>query len=108
MRLLAEHGADPHFVHRVRYAGAAGSFGVETREEATTTLMAAVGMGGVRGLAYVEPSPADVPALALEAARLAVELGVDQNAVDLEGRTALDGSRYESVSEFLSGLQTTR
>ena len=67
MRLLAEHGADPHFVHHVHYAGAAGSFGVEVKEEATTTLMAAVGMGGVRGLAYVEPDPREVPALALEA-----------------------------------------
>jgi ankyrin repeat protein len=108
MRLLADHGADPHFVHHVVYVGAAGSFGAEQKEEATTTLMAAVGMGGVRGLAYIEPNPSDVPGLALEAAKLAVELGVDPNAVDLEGRTALEGSRYEAISEFLSGLSSAR
>jgi hypothetical protein len=62
----------------------------------------------VRGLAFVEPVPSDVRGLALEAVRLAVELGVDQNAVDLEGRTALEGSRYEEVSEFLSGLSSGR
>ena len=108
MRLLAEHGADPHFVHRVRYIGSAGSFGSEPREEATTALMAAVGMGGPRGLAFVEPDPDDVTALALEAARVAVELGVDPAAVDLEGQTAIEGSRYEAISEFLSGLTVGR
>jgi len=108
MRLLADKGADPHFVHRVVYVGAAGSFGSEQKEEATTTLMAAAGMGGVRGLAFVEPDPSDVPGLALEAVKLAVELGVDRNAVDLEGRTALEGSRYEAVSEYLSGLSSAR
>lgn len=102
MRLLAQHGADPHFVHRVRYVGSAGTFGSEWREEATTALMAAVGMGGVRGLAFVEPDPAALEALALEAARVAVELGVDQSAVDLEGQTALDGSRYDAITELLS------
>jgi ankyrin repeat protein len=108
MRLLAEHGADPHFVHRVGYVGAAGSFGSEWREESTTTLMAAVGMGGVRGLAYVEPDPSDLPGLALEAARLALELGVDRKAVDLEGRTALEGSRYEAITELLAGPAPAR
>ena len=103
MRLLAEHGGDPHFVHRVHYIGPAGSFGSEPREAATTVLMAAVGMGGTRGLAFVEPDPADVAALALEAARVAVELGVDPTAVDLEGRTALEGARYEAITELLSG-----
>jgi ankyrin repeat protein len=108
MRLLAEHGADPHFVHRVRYVGAAGSFGSEWREEATTTLMAAAGMGGVRGLAYIEPDPSDLPELALEAARISLELGVDPKAVDLEGRTALEGSRYEAIAELLTDLSTAR
>jgi ankyrin repeat protein len=108
MRLLASHGADPHFVHHVIYVGAAGSFGSEQKEERTTTLMAAVGMGGVRGLAYIEPDASDVPALALEAARIALELGVDPSAVDAEGRTALEGSRYEAISELLTGLSSTQ
>ncbi len=105
MRPLAEHGADPHFVHRVHYIGSAGSFGSGPRDEATTALMAAVGMGGVRGLAYFEPDPAELEALALEAAKVAVELGVDPNAVDLEGQTALDGSRYDAIAEFLMALR---
>jgi hypothetical protein len=92
----------------VGYVGAAGSFGSEWREESTTTLMAAVGMGGVRGLAYVEPDPSDLPGLALEAARLALELGVDRKAVDLEGRTALEGSRYEAITELLAGPAPAR
>ena len=108
MRLLAEHGADPLFVHRVHYVGSAGSFGSEPKDEATTALMAAVGMGGPRGLAYVEPDPDDVAALALEAAKVAVELGVDPAAVDLEGETAIEGSRYEAIAEFLSGLTAGR
>jgi hypothetical protein len=108
MRLLAAHGADPHFVHRVHYIGPAGSFGSEPRDEATTTLMAAVGMGGARGMAFVEPDPDDVPALALEAAKVAVELGVDPTAVDLEGQTAIEGARYEAIAEFLSGLAAGR
>lgn len=108
MRLLAEHGADPLFVHRVHYIGSAGSFGNEPRDEATTALMAAVGMGGPRGLAFVEPDPADVPALAMEAARVAVELGVDPAALDSEGQTAIDGSRYEAISAFLSEMTGSR
>jgi ankyrin len=108
MRLLAAHGADPHFVHHVIYVGAAGSFGAEQKEERTTTLMAAAGMGGVRGLAYVEPDPSDVPGLALDAAKIAIELGVDPSAVDAEGRTALEGSRYEAISELLTGLSNAR
>jgi ankyrin repeat protein len=108
MRLLAEHGADPLFVHRVHYVGSAGSFGSEARDEATTALMAAVGMGGPRGLAFIEPDPSDVSALALEAAKVAIELGVDPTAVDLEGRTAIEGSRHEAIAEFLSELTQGR
>jgi len=108
MRLLAEHGADPLFVHRVHYVGSAGSFGSEARDEATTALMAAVGMGGPRGLAFIEPDRADVAELALEAAKVAIELGVDPMAEDLEGRTAIEGSRYEAIAEFLSELTQGR
>jgi ankyrin repeat protein len=105
MRLLAEHGADARFVHRAHYVGAAGSFGSEARDEATTVLMAAVGMGGPNGLAFVEPARSEVEALALEAAQVAVELGADVAAVDLEGRTALEGSRFEVISAYLSALE---
>ena len=108
MRLLVEHGADPLFVHEVTYVGGAGSFGSDGMTEATTTLMAAVGMGGPRRLGgYVGPDPDEVEALTLEAAQLAVELGVDVNATDLEGRTVLDYRSFESVMDFLA-VESTR
>ena len=43
--------------------------------------------------------------LALEAAKVAVELGVDVNIANVDGRTALDAAkaaRYTSVVEFLT------
>ena len=43
-------------------------------------------------------------AMTLDAVKLAVELGVDVNAPNLDGRTALDAAKalnYESVSAFL-------
>ncbi len=103
MRLLAEHGADPLFVHEVHYVGASGSYGAAGRTEATTTLMAAVGMGGSRRMrTFVAADPAELEFLTLEAVRLVVELGVDVNATDLEGRTAADARSYPSVREFLA------
>lgn len=103
MKLLAENGADPRFVHEVHYVALAGAFGAEGRTEATTALMAAVGMGGPRRLAaFVEPDPSELGALRLEAVKLALELGVDPNAVDLEGRTALDRASDPSIVELLT------
>ena len=105
MRLLVEHGADPLFVHHADYVRTAGTYGVNHTIEATTALMAAVGMGGSRRMrAFVSPDPADLEALSLEAVRLAVALGVDVDAVDEEGRTAADAARYDSVVDFLSGV----
>jgi hypothetical protein len=43
----------------------------------------------------------------LESVKIMVELGVDVNAVNGDGRTALDGARlleYESVAEFLASV----
>ena len=100
MRLLVQHGADPLFVHHADYM-AGESY--ERRQEATTALMAATGMGG-RVTPWVPPSRAAREALALEAVKLATELGVDVNAADLDGRTALDAAKalkYETVVKFL-------
>ncbi len=103
MRLLIEHGADPLFVHAVHYVTAAGSYGAAGTDEKTTTLMAAVGMGGSRRMrAFVRPDPAEVEALTLEAVQLVVALGVDVSATDLQGRTAGDTRSYPSVREFLA------
>ena len=99
MRLLVKHGADPLFVHHSDYVTEAGS---RHRTEATTALMAATGMGG--GTAWVQPRRAEREALTLEAVKLAAELGVDVNAANTDGRTALDAAKslkYETVIKFL-------
>ena len=103
MRLLVEHGADPLFVHRVHFVGTSGSYGAGGRDEATTALMAAVGMGGPRRVrGFVRPDPAELEFLTLEAVRLAVELGVDVNATNLDSQTAADARTFASVREFLA------
>jgi len=101
MRLLVDHGANPLFVHEVDYV-VDGRY--ERINERTTALMAALGMGGGRLRAWVPSSPVESEALTLEAIRLAVELGVDVNAVDASGRTVLDGARavpLDAVVVFL-------
>ena len=65
--------------------------------------MAAVGMGGSRRIrAFINPDPAELEALTLEAVQLVVELGVDVSATDLQGRTAGDTRSYPSVRDFLA------
>jgi len=103
MRLLVKHGADPLFVHHGdRVVEARGGDGFEHRTEATTALMAATGMGG--GTAWVPLERGEREALTLEAVKLAAELGVDVNAANTDGRTALDAAkalRFDSVVKFL-------
>jgi len=103
MRLLVKHGARPLFVHRASYYAGDPA---ERRTQVTTALMAATGMGG--GVAWVQPRRAESEATMLEAVKLAIELGVDVNVVNSDGRTALDAARalkYESVASFLLGKQ---
>ena len=88
MRLLVKHGADPLFVHRADYYG---TDLFDRRTQATTALMAAVGVGG--GRAWIRPDHDQLEALVLESVTLAIELGVDVNAVNTDGRTALDAAR---------------
>jgi ankyrin repeat protein len=110
MRLLAQHGADPFFVQNVDYYKDGTKAGVfdHVVDGPTTTLMAAVGMPRGAGFAYEQAATArEREALALESVKVAVELGVDLNAVNASGRTALDGARsarYNSIVEFLSGV----
>jgi ankyrin repeat protein len=100
MRLLVKHGADPLFVHHADYK--AGESNPVRRLEATTALMAATGMGG--GTPWVQPDRGAREALTLEAVKLAIELGVDVNAANTDGRTALDGAEvqgYDAVVDLL-------
>ena len=99
MRLLLKHGADPQVVHRGHYHAEEP---VEPRSHVTTTVMAATGMGG--GAAWVPPDRTQREALMLEAVAIAVEQGVDVNAANTDGRTALDAARalkFERVATFL-------
>ena len=60
-------------------------------------------MGG-GGDAWVPADRSQREALALETVTLALELGIDVNAANVDGRTALDAARalkYERVAAFL-------
>ena len=102
MRLLAKRAADPLFVHHGERVVEGRGEAFVHRKDATTAVMAAVAMGG--GKAWAQPSPAEREALTLEAVKLGVELGIDVNAVNEDGRTALDAARtlkYDTVVAFL-------
>ena len=104
MRILLEYGADPLFVHDVSYPSGNREIHAVEREGAITALMAAVGMGGRRlREGFYLPASNDREFVMLEAVRIAVESGVDVNAADASGRTAVDAVRYESVVAFLVG-----
>ena len=99
MRLLLKYGADAQVVHQGRYHAEEP---VEPRSHMTNAVMAATGMGG--GVAWVPLDRSKREALMLEAVTLAVEQGVDVNAVNTDGRTALDAARalkFERVVAFL-------
>jgi ankyrin repeat protein len=99
MRLLVKQGADPRFVLRNEYY--VNDFN-DRRTQATTAVIAALGIGG--GRAWVQPDRAAIEALVLETVKLAADLGVDVNAVNTDGRTALDvakANKLESVVKFL-------
>jgi ankyrin repeat protein len=103
MRLLLKHGADPKYVHHANYHN---EDPVEPRAQVTTAVMAAAGMGG--GVAWVQPDRAQREQLMLEAVAIALEQGIDANAVNTDGRTALDAAkalRYESVVKLLTAYQ---
>jgi ankyrin repeat protein len=103
MRILLTQGADPLFVHHGDHVveGRGGS-GFQHRADVTTMLMAAVGMGG--GEAWVQPDRGEREALVLDAVRLVADRGVDVNAANVDGRTALDAAKalkYDAVVRFL-------
>jgi uncharacterized protein len=93
MRLLADHGADPSAVHTSVYYGG-GNSGIDAYvfTQHTTILMAALNQGGP-GNSWVRPGPGAGGAArrtedeVLESVKLAVEWGVDVNAVNDASRT---------------------
>jgi ankyrin len=100
MRQLLERGADPKVVHRADYHAGDPA---EPRTQITTALLAATGMGG--GIAWVRPARAEQEARMLEAVKMVADLGVDLNAANTDGRTALDAAqslKYQSIVAFLT------
>ena len=98
MRLLAARGADTAVVHESHYVRGEG---YQRRTERTTAVMAALGLGG--GAPWVAWA-GDPQALVLDAVKVAVELGVDVNAVNTDGLTALDAAKaqkFHAVAAFL-------
>jgi len=83
MRLLLEHHADP------KIPSLAG----------TTALMAAAGVGWVPRQTYAESKAAQ-----LEAVKLCVENGLDVNAADPKGYTALHGAAYRGMDDVVQYL----
>jgi ankyrin repeat protein len=108
MKLLADHGADPRFVHRVEHWVSNGGYELSRNNEGpTTSLMAALGMGGRVSFGEDGPDagPAARQAPMLEAVKLAVQLGVDVNAANTNGDTALHFAAtrgYETILTFLA------
>jgi len=83
MKLLLDHGADPKIftAHNV------------------TPLAVAAGIGWVEGVTY-EWSPQEN----LEAVKMCLELGIDPNIADDEGRTALHGAAHKGRLEVIQLL----
>ncbi len=100
MRLLAQHGADPKFIHHAsRTIEGRNGQGWQERRDNLTAIMAAVGIGG-GGNPWVPIPRAEREAMQLETVKYAVDLGIDVNYQNLDGRRALDAARG-SVAQFL-------
>lgn len=83
MRLLLTAGADPHMPNG----------------EKTTALIAAAGVG-----LFNPGEDAGTEAEALEAVKICLDLGMDVNAVDRNGETALHGAAYRNHPKVLALL----
>jgi ankyrin repeat protein len=83
MKLLLEHGADPK---------------IATAHN-DTALSVASGIGWVEGVTF-EWSPAQ----SLEAVKMCLDLGIDVNAADDQGRTALHGAAHKGRTDVIQLL----
>jgi uncharacterized protein len=92
----------------MRALAAAGADATLPTKDGTTALMAAAGVGWKAGETRRAVAFAMVPVpdddRALEAAKLAVSLGVDVNAVNQAGDTALHGAASEGYQEIVQLL----
>jgi ankyrin repeat protein len=83
MKLLLAHGADPKL----------------STGNNVTALAAAAGIGWVQGVTY-ERSEQD----GIAAVKLCLELGIDPNVVDSDGRTALHGAAHKGRNQVVELL----
>ncbi len=83
MRLLLAHGADPKL----------------KADDGTTALMVACGIGWVEGVTYEWSREAN-----LETVRMLLDLELDVNAQNAEGRTALMGAAHKGRNEIVQLL----
>jgi len=83
MKLLLEYGADP----------------LISTKNGDTALMAASGIGWVEGVTFEWSKKEN-----LEAVRLCLELGIDVNAADGDGRTALHGAAHKGRNDVVQLL----
>jgi ankyrin repeat protein len=80
MKLLLEHGADPQLA----------------ADDGTTPLMVASGIGWVEGVTYEWSKDAN-----LEAVKMLLDLRLDVNAQNSEGRTALMGAAHKGRNDVV-------
>ncbi len=83
MRLLLDHGADPK---------------IATRKN-VTALEVAAGVGWVEGITHEWSEQEHV-----EVVKLLLDLGVDVNNVDADGRTAIHGAAHKGRNEVVQVL----
>ncbi len=108
MKLLLEHGADPHFVNNVSYPAQRMGDNFMAEEGDISVLMAAAGMGHRRlRMSWGTPerragqlglSRED---LAYQAVEVAILAGVDINLADAEGQTALDFAKARRLDSII-------
>lgn len=106
MQWLNENGATPFLraaqsgdVELMKLLLAKGANPKIATKNNTTALMVAAGIGWVEGVTY-EWSPKQ----SLEAVKMCLDLGIDVNAADNDGRTALHGAAHKGRNEVVQLL----